>query len=286
MIDPRGMVDPLAVGAILARVAREEILPRHRRLAAGDIREKGPGDLVTEADLAAEAALAPALTALLPGSLAVGEEAVAADPTVLDRLSGDAPVWVVDPIDGTANFVAGRDDFAVMVALIRRGETLAGWIHRPTSGDDLIAELGSGVTLNGAPIRLDGPPQPAAALHVAVHPRYLPDHLRGPVEAARGAFRDTRSSDCAAVEYQAILTGASDGALYWRLMPWDHAAGALMLREAGARVAHLDGRPYVPAPPVPNGLLVARDPKTWDLLRGILFSAHAPGQDPARGTRG
>src|SRR6185437_792815 len=101
----------------------EEVMPRFEKLESGDISEKGPGDLVTVADIAAEHRLTPALRGLLPGSLVVGEEAVAADPAVLALLDGDDYVWVVDPIDGTANFAAGIPLFAVMVALIRRGET-------------------------------------------------------------------------------------------------------------------------------------------------------------------
>src|SRR5437879_2711858 len=109
-------VDLERVTGLIEETAALEILPRFRKLAAGDIREKEPGDLVTVADEAAEARLTPLLTALLPGSLVLGEEAAAADPKLLNRLLGDHPVWVIDPVDGTGNFAAGRPAFAVMVA--------------------------------------------------------------------------------------------------------------------------------------------------------------------------
>src|ERR1700720_3643047 len=98
-------VDSEKVRRLIVEVADDEIMPRFEKLAAGDISEKSPGDVVTVADVAAEQRLPPALRALMRGSLVGGGEAVAADPAVLALLEGDDPVWVVDPIDGTANFV-------------------------------------------------------------------------------------------------------------------------------------------------------------------------------------
>src|ERR1044071_2082707 len=121
------------VGRIIAEIAETEVMPYFERLGHGDITEKRPGDVVTIADVAAEAKLSPALAELLPGSLVVGEEAVAGDPRVLEALAGKAPVWLVDPIDGTANFAEGIPRFAVMVALVHRGTTVMGWIHDPVN---------------------------------------------------------------------------------------------------------------------------------------------------------
>ncbi|MBV8535357.1 MAG: inositol monophosphatase, partial [Alphaproteobacteria bacterium] len=97
-------IAPEDVALIIRRVAEEQVLTRFRRLADHEIREKAPGNLVTIADTEAELALTSALMALLPGSLVVGEEAVALDPAVLDQLAGDEPVWIIDPVDGTMNF--------------------------------------------------------------------------------------------------------------------------------------------------------------------------------------
>ncbi|MBM3573671.1 MAG: inositol monophosphatase, partial [Alphaproteobacteria bacterium] len=91
---------------------------------AGDIKEKtGPKDLVTIADVEAERRLGPVLTDLLPGSVVIGEEAASADPTVLNRLAGEAPVWLIDSVDGTLNFSEGDPRFCVMVPLARRVAT-------------------------------------------------------------------------------------------------------------------------------------------------------------------
>ena len=97
------LVDSARIERLIAEIAAEEVMPRFEKLEAGDVSEKSPGDLVTIADVATERRLTPALLDALPGSRVVGEEAAAADPRILDQLAGDDPVWVVDPIDGTAN---------------------------------------------------------------------------------------------------------------------------------------------------------------------------------------
>src|SRR5690349_21342761 len=104
------------VSAIIREVAEAEILPRFRRLQQSDIREKGPGDLVTVADEVAERRLTERLRDLVPNSLVLGEEAVAADQRVLGRIFEEDPVWIIDPVDGTSNFASGKPAFGVIVA--------------------------------------------------------------------------------------------------------------------------------------------------------------------------
>ncbi|MGH6959102.1 MAG: inositol monophosphatase family protein, partial [Dongiaceae bacterium] len=111
------------------------------------MREKAPGDLVTVADEAVEARLAPLLTSLVPGSIVVGEEGAAADPNLLSRLFDDRPVWIIDPVDGTSNFAEGHAAFAVMVALVRGRDVLAAWIHDPVKVRTAVAAAGEGAWL-------------------------------------------------------------------------------------------------------------------------------------------
>ena len=94
------------------------------------IEAKAADDAVTVADHAAEAILSDLLGKLLPEAAIVGEEAAHADPAVLDRL-GDALCWIIDPLDGTNNFAAGKPPFGILLALAERGETIAGWIYDP-----------------------------------------------------------------------------------------------------------------------------------------------------------
>lgn len=119
-----------AVEEAVRKAAAVEIMPRFRQLASHEVLEKnGPHDLVTVADRLAEEHLTAALTAILPGSVVVGEEAVHADPAVYEALLGDAPVWIVDPVDGTRQFVHGEAGFCTLVALAHQGELLASWTY-------------------------------------------------------------------------------------------------------------------------------------------------------------
>ena len=101
------------------------------RSEPGDIEEKKPGDLVTVADREAEVELARVLRAAEPGVLVVGEEGVFTDPSSLEPLPTAEHAWVIDPVDGTRNFARGRADFAVMLAEVRHGVTVRGWIWQP-----------------------------------------------------------------------------------------------------------------------------------------------------------
>lgn len=243
-------VDPVRVGEILRHVAREELLPRHRKLAGHQIfakpNEVDPDDIVTEADLAVEGRLGPELTSLLPGSVLVGEEGATADPRLLEAIGGDAPAWVLDPLDGTKNFAAGSDAFGTMLALVRRGETLASWIHLTIPDRLFVAERGAGAFCDGS--RLDSrfvrlPESPVGTLYTA----FMPAGTRDAVLAgAEGTYLPRPIPGSAAIEYTTLATAAKDFVVYFRLHPWDHAPGALLLEEAGGSVRHPDGRPYRP----------------------------------------
>jgi len=264
---------PESVAAIVAEVAAEELMPRFRHLEAGDVRDKGPGDPVTVADEAAERALTRRLAALLPGSLVVGEEAASADPDVVKRLSGDAPVWIIDPVDGTTNFAAGLPIFAVIIGLVQGGEMRLACLHDPVHGETALASAGDGATLNGRRIAVatpDAPKNMYGTVKLRFGERALPRRI---VERCQNvpAFMDLR---CAAHEYIALASGRLHYALYRKLMPWDHAAGNLLQREAGGYGAHLDGTPYrADGPDHSHGFLYAPDEAAWRALVEALIGA-------------
>ncbi len=254
---------------LIRETAATDILPRFRDLAEGEIMEKSPGDVVTVADHAAETRLSTGLAKLMPGSVVVGEEMVHDDARILERLNGDDPVWVIDPLDGTGNFAAGKPAFAVMVALVRHGVTRAGWIYDPLGNRLAVAERNGGCRLNGADVRLDSAPPPER-MHGGILTRYLPDELKGQAEAAKSRFAEISATMCAGHEYLAMLEGRKHFVLWYRTLPWDHAAGALMITEAGGHVARLDGSPYHPADGQ-KGLLDATDKTTWHAVHDLVL---------------
>jgi fructose-1,6-bisphosphatase/inositol monophosphatase family enzyme len=264
-------IDLEPVARHLAEVAAEEIMPRFGRLAADDVQEKMPGDLVTAADTAVEKRLTPILLDCVMGSLVVGEEATAADPRVIERLRGDDPVWVIDPVDGTLNFAAGIPIFGVMVALIRKGEVLAGWIHDPLRERTLMAEAGGGTHVDGNRVRV------AKGADVKRMSGSLSFHT-GPREQAAvlGRNADKPASlvtlRCAAADYFNLAEGRTHFALFNRTWPWDHAPGWLLHKEAGGCGRFLDGRAYDPLD-VHGRLFLAPDEASWRLLKETLWAA-------------
>ena len=267
-------LDGSAVTALLECAAREELLPRFRTLAAHQVFSKAtaddPTDVVTEADLAMEARLGPELEALLPGSVILGEEAVAKDPSLLALLSGDRPVWVLDPLDGTRNFAAGRDDFGVLLALCDRGSVRWGFLHEPIQGRTFVAEAGSGAFLGGMRLRAPATDrrEPPSGM---VATRFMTAELRESVEARAATLtRRIPQRLCAASEYSRVLRREMDFVLYWRLLPWDHLGCGLIVTEADGAARHPDGNPCGVADGVP-GSLVTHDSERWDEVRGLLF---------------
>ena len=261
---PEALIDPVA--GIIRRVASDEILPRFRALSTADIREKGPGDLVTVADEAAEVALEAALTDLLPGSTVVGEEGATRDPSVVDRLNQPAPVWVIDPIDGTANYAAGREPFGVIVALVQNRRTVAGWIYLPATDVMITAVSGGGAWIGDDRVSV-GPERPPSAMSaVFTMPAKKTGARRSVAEALSRAVGSYGAMTCVAAHYIDLARGATQVALFSRLKPWDHAAGMLIHAEAGGHAAGLDGRTYVPVHQV-MPFLVAPTEADWRTLR-------------------
>lgn len=272
--------DVAALDAILREAAKAEVMPRFRRLGEGDVRAKSsPTDLVTEADEAAERVIASGLAAAFPGCLVVGEEAASADPGLINALAGAELAVVVDPIDGTLNYASGAPLFCVMAAVIVRGETVAAAIHDPVAGSSHMALAGQGawcVEADGRsfPLRVAAGGRPLKLMSGMVSWKYMREPLRGAVTARFPATADVSSLRCCGHEYRLAASGATDFLVYGRLMPWDHAGGLLIHREAGGYAALFDGSPYRPAARSPHGVIAAPDREAFEAVRDALI---APG---------
>ena len=267
--------DVARIAAILAEAARTEIMPRFKALADSDVRLKASVfDPVTEADEAAERLISARLRALYPDALIVGEEAVAADPALLENLAAAPLAFVVDPIDGTRNFVAGLPLFGVMAAAIVQGQVVAGVIHDPMCEDSVHALKGQGTWLSRPgypPTRLHvAKPGPLARMEAIVGTHFLPEPLRTTVLTRLPRLGSATWFRCSAHEYRMLAAGFCHVAFYNRLMPWDHAAGWLLHQEAGGYSAHFDGSPYLPAHTT-GGLICAPDQESWQAVRNGLL---------------
>jgi fructose-1,6-bisphosphatase/inositol monophosphatase family enzyme len=243
------------VNTLVQNVVASVVMPSFRSLRPEDIHLKDtpgdPDDLVTIVDQAAERYLIDALKDMVPGAAFVGEEAVSDDPSLLAALSAPAPAWLIDPIDGTKNFAHGNANFGVMLALVEAGQTRASWMAIPAahpSGYTVIAKRGGGTCIDGVRVatRRDVPATPRGSIHTRMMPA---DEARDVMEKLRGEYEPLPSTGSAATEYSAIIRGDKDFVIYYRLLPWDHAPGALAVTEAGGAAVHLSGGAYAPLSP-------------------------------------
>ena len=256
------------VGALMRKVAAEVVMPRFCDLRAGEIAEKSPGEVVTCVDLAAERQLADGLTALMPAARVIGEEAAAADPALLDN-AGDGVVWLIDPLDGTRNFAEGRAPFGVMVALVVDGVPQMGWMLDPVNGRMCFAERGQGAFCGDERVtmRRASRIRPTAALGT----HFLSPLRRERVHAAAAPhFERVAVPMCAAESYPRLVLGRDDVMLFQRSLPWDHAAGALFVTEAGGRISHWDLSDYRVGG-TSGGILAAGDARLWEHAAQILL---------------
>jgi fructose-1,6-bisphosphatase/inositol monophosphatase family enzyme len=255
------------LGEIVRTVVDAEVTPRFGHLGTHDVTRKAaedaPEDIVTKADHAAEDALCQALPSLVPASRVIGEEAVSADPQLLTCLQGEAPTWVVDPLDGTRNFAAGHGPFGTMVALVERGTVLASAIYLPLQAQLFLAGRGAGAYLNGN--RLTQDPNTRERLLGTAQDRFMPPPVAQHLAERTSHYELLPGCNCAAHEYTQVASGKKDFAMYYRLLPWDHLPGALILREASGIVRGMDGRDY-DVFDEPRVMLLARNGPVWDAV--------------------
>jgi fructose-1,6-bisphosphatase/inositol monophosphatase family enzyme len=248
-----------AMRALLREVTAKVILPRYQKLAAHEITAKIADDVVTVADHESEAMLAEGL-AKIADIPVVGEEAAFADDSVFERLSGDC--WIVDPLDGTRNFAAGKPPFGILIAMASGGEVHTGWIYDCLSDRFCVTHRGKGAFVNGEKIvaRATGENTPVAAISLI----FVDGARRETVKEAVSEYRLVDVPYCAAEQYPRLALGVNDLSYFERTLPWDHAAGALWLNEAGGNVARPDGSPYRVDEWQRKGLIGAASPALWD----------------------
>ena len=252
-----------AMQELLRHVARTIILPHYQQLSASQIEHKAADDVVTIADRLAEEALAEGLAKIIPGLPIVGEEAAHADAAVLDRL--DSACWIVDPIDGTNNYAAGKPPFGILVAMADGGEAHMGWIYDPLADRLCVAHKGKGAFINGERInaRATGQTPPVAAISLVFMDQAQREAVKTHIAPHYTLVDIPR---CAAEQYPRLAVGTNDVSIFERTLAWDHAAGVLWLNEAGGKAARLDGSPYRVNEHGRTGLIGAASPELFDDL--------------------
>jgi myo-inositol-1(or 4)-monophosphatase len=256
----------------LARLAAQVAADAGRMLLAtlGERREQvatktTTTDMVTEMDHRSEALIVAALIEARPDDGVVGEEGA--------RIEGTSGIqWVIDPLDGTTNYLYGYPGWGVSIAATADGRSVAGAVVDPMHDDAFVAALGAGATLNGSPLTL-GPPPPLEEALVATGFAYDAER-RGHQAAALAhvlpRVRDMRRGGAAAVDLCWVACGRLDGFFERGLQPWDLAAGSLVASEAGAAVE------IRPTGTPPRPLVVAATPPLFGALCALIEEAGVP----------
>jgi len=220
-----------------ARVIRDAA-PGIRTL---DWQSKGPTDFVSEVDLAAEAAILGIMGKAIPHATVFAEESAA---VVHPALAAEGLTIVVDPLDGTTNFLHGYPEYAVSIAVLRDGEPVAGVVYDVPGHEIFTATAGGGCVMNGTPCRVSTITDPSRALIGTGFPfkdatDIAPYHSQ--MRAVMAHVSGVRRPGAAAIDLASVACGRFEG--FWEMMlsPWDFAAGLLLVREAGGVVTDLSG---------------------------------------------
>ena len=243
---------------------------RERLGRARDIQFKGVVDLVTDADRAAEAAIAGAIRAAFPDHRILGEEGARGERAGSATLDDSPFGWIVDPLDGTTNYAHGFPHFAVSIGVERAGVVVIGVIYDPLRDELFVAERGAGATLNGVPIRVSATTELIRSLLATGFPYDLALRAERAIIWQRFLVRcqSIRGTGSAALNLAYLAAGRIDG--FWEdpLQPWDMAAGSLLIEEAGGKISALDGGAF---DPYGTGLVATNGPlhpAMFAVLRG------------------
>ena len=266
-------VDIDAVTQIIREVAAERILPRFRNLKDGDISFKIGDDPVTIADKEAEIDLSNRFLDLLPGSKVVGEEAFALNSGLLTHFSGESPVWIIDPVDGTRNFTAGSSDFGTIVALSERNQVVAGWIYDPTSNEVITVEKGSGAWFKGERLKTL-PPTDLLKSRGYLGERIIRANQKAGISAETSP--DFSVNNAGSHSYPTLVIGKPHFnkdvpqvhffASHSYTTPWDDGAAILIHEEAGGYCAMWNGEKYRPDM-MHRGQALAPSKESWNELK-------------------
>ena len=231
-------------------VARAAVEEAGRRLRAAwgksqTIEYKGTVDFVTETDRQVERLIVDHVQQSFPGHLIIGEEA-SADGQLRQPVENQY-AWYIDPLDGTTNFIHSFPQFAVSVALTKGRELVFGIVHDPIREETFEAQKGGGATLNGTAIRVSTVSKLSNALLATGFPYDRREHA----DFYLGFWKDfmlrshgVRRAGSAALDLCYVACGRFDGFWEWKLHPWDTAAGALIVREAGGMVTNFSRGPF------------------------------------------
>ena len=228
---------------ICFKISQNIILPKYQNLKEEDIKYKNRSDLVTSVDIAVEKELKKNLLKILPSSNFIGEEEYAINENILKFYNEDNYCWTVDPIDGTTNFVKGKDKFAIMIALTCKEKILYSWIYKPLEKVMCHAISNQGSFINNNKIKTKAVNSLEKA-RGSISTKYWDEKYWEQINNIKNKFSEVKSYRCIGYEYVDIGKGNRNFAILSKLSPWDHIPGILFVREAGGSDIDFDKKKY------------------------------------------
>ncbi|MBV6423081.1 MAG: Inositol-1-monophosphatase [Steroidobacteraceae bacterium] len=249
-----------------ARRAGEIIVRSINRLDSIEVTAKGRNDFATEVDRAAEQEIIGILSKAYPQHAFLAEES--------GRTGDSETVWIIDPLDGTTNYLHGFPTYAVSIACQHRGRLEHAVIYDPMRQELFTASRGDGARLENRRLRVSNRPGLEGALIATGFPfRAHADYVDAYLAQLKGVMQATagvRRPGAAALDLAYVAAGRVDGFWEFGLNPWDTAAGALLIQEAGGRIGTLTGEPYRLSPHI-----VAGTPRVYEALLELI-APHVP----------
>ncbi|MBX2835154.1 MAG: hypothetical protein KTR28_09315 [Micavibrio sp.] len=263
-----------SVNTLIKDIGDNLIQPYFKNLDDSQIFTKTSAtDLVSVADREAEIALSKGLTQLLEGSLFFGEEGFSADENIIANITQtDKPVWIVDPIDGTRNFVHGKDGFGIMCALYFNGKVQASWLYEVASHTMTSYKLGDNVVLNGEALQNFTAPNTDNLLGRGGFAFLNKAHLDEIAHKASDINIDPAGMPSIMI-YDRLLRSELDFLVFKRTHAWDHVPPCAMVEALGGCALNWSGKPYLSnIHRTTDGLIVARDKATADKILNDLIT--------------
>ncbi|MCF8474515.1 MAG: hypothetical protein K9G26_07455 [Emcibacter sp.] len=263
------------ISQLIIQIAEQYILPRFNGLKQSEITEKAKGEMVTIADIEAEKNLTSGLKDIFPMTFVCGEESISQNAELMPKIINAAfaadRAFLIDPVDGTNNFIKGDEKFAVMVTELRRGEVSRAWIYLPISQKMAVAEKGAGAWLNDQNIKIKPHDFIPSEMIAAAHIGRFPVHLKSDAKHNLHQFKQNKPAYCAGYDYISLGRGEKNFSAYYRTLPWDHLPGSLFFSEAGGYVRSLLDQEEYGIHDQYKGLLSANSEEHWIKIKEILF---------------
>lgn len=262
------------VSDIIRECAKKYIIPRYKNLKDDDVKSKtSPRDLVTIADIEAEYYLQEQIPKAVSNAVVIGEESISRGEYTRADINDltDETLFVVDPVDGTGNFVRGSEKFAVMVAMVKDRQCLGAWIYDPINDLMTTAQKGQGAYTNETRIKVSNYTS-TSDLSGYASLRYMKTEMKQHFQSNAGDVQLLDSIACAAHMYLDVAHGRQDFTIFTRLKPWDHLPGILICQEAGGFALNWDSTPYT-IDTQHTGIICTNGENTWNSLHSMFISS-------------